>query len=89
MNGGVAFSTVDDDMVDEPALEAAAPRFFPCVALDTDQARDVSFGRALDVTLPGGGRPVALTAPDGTFVALYRAAEDGPPRAVPVAVFVP
>jgi tRNA pseudouridine55 synthase len=72
-------------------LGEAAPRFFPCLALDAAQARDVSFGRALGVELPAeaGEGPVALTGPGGDLLALYRAAQDGAPRAVPVAVFVP
>jgi tRNA pseudouridine55 synthase len=65
------------------------PRFFPCLTLEEEQARDVAFGRALDVSLPGDGRPVGLIAPDGTFLALYRADESAGTRAVPVAVFVP
>jgi tRNA pseudouridine55 synthase len=82
---GAALETGRLDVV---PLAQAAPRFFPCLTLDPDQARDVSFGRALDLALPGEG-PVGLIAPDGAFLALYRAAGGGEPRAVPVAVLVP
>jgi tRNA pseudouridine55 synthase len=70
-------------------LEQAVATFFDCLTLDADQARDVSYGRALAVELPGPG-PVAVLAPDGTFLALYRQEDptpDGEPRAVAVAVF--
>lgn len=70
-------------------LEQAVATFFDCLTLDADQARDVTHGRALAVELPGAG-PVAVLAPDGTFLALYRQADptpEGAPRAVAVAVF--
>jgi tRNA pseudouridine55 synthase len=82
-------AAVEAGRLDVVPLAEVVPRFFPCLALDEDQARDVSFGRALDVALPGDGGPVGLIAPDGTFLALYRAVEGAEPRAVPVAVFVP
>jgi tRNA pseudouridine55 synthase len=75
--------------LDVVPLEEAVPRFFRCRALDEEQARDVSFGRALDLALPGDGRPVALTSPEGRFLALYRADDATTTRAVAVAVFVP
>ena len=52
-------------------LEATVARFFPVLSVDADAARDVGFGRALDLVLPAPG-PVALLAPDGRFLALYR-----------------
>ncbi|QIK68567.1 tRNA pseudouridine(55) synthase TruB [Nocardioides sp. HDW12B] len=70
-------------------LEDAVARFFDCHALDAEQARDVTFGRALTLEVPSDA-PVAVLAPDGTFLALYRRAEagaDGAPRATAVAVF--
>lgn len=70
------------DVVD---LAAAARASFEAVDLTAADAQDVRFGRALpDVALPGSG-PVAMFAPDGTFLALYEAAGAG---ARPVAVFV-
>ncbi|WP_241733119.1 tRNA pseudouridine(55) synthase TruB [Aeromicrobium phoceense] len=70
------------DMV---GLDDAARAAFPGLDLDEDQARDVRFGRALPaVALPAEG-PVAMFAPDGSFLALYEAAGAG---ARPVAVFV-
>ncbi len=72
-------------------LEATVARFFPVLSVDADAARDVGFGRALDLVLPAPG-PVALLAPDGRFLALYRHEtqdHDGAERrARPVAVFV-
>lgn len=51
-------------------IDEAARASFPAVDLDEAGARDVGYGRALGVTLPGAG-PVALFAPDGRFLALY------------------
>jgi len=65
-------------------LEEVARRSFPCLELDADSARAVSFGRALDLRLPDPEQPVAVLGPDGGFLALYR--QDGE-RATPVAVF--
>jgi len=67
------------------SLEDAAARFFPVRRLDDDEARDVSYGRALAVDLGADGA-VALLAPDGTFLALYEQRE--PLVAKAVAVFV-
>ncbi len=72
----------DFRMVD---IADVARRCFPGFDLDPDGARDVTFGRSLDVDLGvSGEEPVAMFAPDGTFLALYRAGGD---RAAPVAVF--
>ena len=71
-----AFSLVD--------ISEVARRCFPSHDLDVDGARDVSFGRPLDVDLGGADGPVAVFAPGGAFLALYR--HDGD-RARPVAVF--
>ena len=65
-------------------IDAAARVFFPVVDLDADQARDVAFGRHLELALPAEG-PVAVFDPDGRFLALYE--QDGE-RAKAVAVFV-
>lgn len=65
-------------------LRSAARMSFPAHDLDPDQARAVGFGRPLPLALPYDG-PVALFAPDGDFLALYRQAGD---IARPVAVFV-
>lgn len=66
-------------------LDTAARAAFTSVDLTPEQAADVRFGRALPgLAVPAGG-PVALFAPDGTFLALYEAAGAG---ARPVAVFV-
>ncbi len=70
-------------------MERTVATFFECLTLNADQARDVSYGRALAVELPAVG-PVALLGPDGTFLALYRQehpVSEGEPRAVAVAVF--
>ena len=65
-------------------LAAVARRCFPSLDLDADRAADVRYGRRLAGTaLPG--EPTAVFAPDGTFLALYRASGDD---AVPEAVFV-
>jgi tRNA pseudouridine55 synthase len=69
-------------------MPEVARRFFACLDVDEAAAREVGFGRALDVRLPAAG-PVAVLGPDGAFLALYehRAQDpDGPAR--PVAVFV-
>ena len=67
------------------AMPDLARRFFPHTAVDASTAEAVSFGRKLELTLPVADGPVALTGPDGDFLAGYR--QDGP-LAVPVAVFV-
>ena len=68
-------------------LSEAAARCFPSYRLDEAQARDVGFGRRLDLAVAEevGEEPVAVFAPDGTFLALYRRSGGG---AAPVAVFV-
>ena len=62
----------------------AARASFRSVDLDDEQAADVRVGRSLVRDL-GGADPVALFAPDGTFLALY---EQRGERAVATAVFV-
>jgi tRNA pseudouridine55 synthase len=64
-----------------PIAEAARTAF-PSVDLDDRQAREVRFGRSLDLELTA---LTAVFAPDGEFLALYEP-RDG--RARPVAVFV-
>jgi tRNA pseudouridine55 synthase len=64
------------------SMTDAARTTFPTVELDEDQATDVRFGRAVDVSLDG---LTAVFAPDGDFLALYEP-RDGVARAV--AVFV-
>ena len=64
-----------------PIAEAARSTF-DAVDLDEEQARDVRFGRALQMQIPG---LAAVFAPDGEFLALYEP-RDGVARAV--AVFV-
>ncbi len=66
-------------------MDDAARRFFPSVDLDEEAARDVGFGRPLQLTLPRADGPHAVFAPDGRFLALY---EDSDGRATAVAVFV-
>ncbi len=65
------------------SLDETARRCFPTLHLDDGQAVDVGYGRALDVRLPAEG-PVALLAPDDTFLALYERRDD---VALAVAVF--
>jgi len=74
-----------DDLAPERVLPMArtARLAFPVLELDESQATDVGFGRKLTVDLGADG-PVALLAPDDTFLALYR--QDGP-LARAVAVF--
>lgn len=75
-----------DDLAADPVvvpLAEAAREGFAAVDVDDAQARDVGFGRPLDLRLAGLS---ALFAPDGTFLALYRPDPDGGAR--PVAVFV-
>lgn len=65
-------------------ISDVARRCFPSCDLDLDGARDVSFGRSLSLDLGHAEGPVAVFAPGGAFLALYR--QDGA-TAVPVAVF--
>ena len=82
---GIAESCADLEHLVVTPLAEAARRFFVAVDLDSHAAEQVRFGRALaDVELPASG-PVALFAPDGTFLALYEQ-RGGDARAV--AVFV-
>ena len=74
---------LEDDLVVLPIGDAAR-QSFPDLDLDEAQAKDVRFGRKLTLTLGHDG-PVALFAPDGTFLALYE--QDGD-LARAVAVFV-
>ena len=64
-------------------MAEAAELSFDCVLVDEDAARDVSFGRGLDISVPGN--PTGLVGPDGELLALYR--PEGA-RAIPVAVLV-
>lgn len=64
-------------------LAEVARAHFSWVELDDAQARDVSFGRALDLTVPAD--PTAVLHGD-RLLALYRPEAD---RAVPVAVLAP
>ena len=61
----------------------AARLSFPVVDLTEDQARDVGFGRALELAVPSD--PTGLIAPSGELLALYRPTEAG---SRPVAVLV-
>ena len=70
-----------DDFAMVPIAEAAR-RTFASVDLDEAQARDVRFGRPLELGLTG---LAAVFAPDGEFLALYEPREG---VARPVAVFV-
>jgi tRNA pseudouridine55 synthase len=75
-----------DELADDFALvdlADVARRSFPSVDLDADEARGVGFGRPLERQLQADG-PVAVFAPDGTFLALY---EQRGAVAAPVAVF--
>lgn len=65
-------------------IAEAARQGFASRDLDEDQAADVRVGRKLDLDLGHSG-PVAVFAPDGTFLALYEQAGE---RARAVAVFV-
>ena len=63
-------------------IEQAARATFPALDLDETQARDVTFGRPLELDLAA---LTAVFAPDGRFLALYEPTAGG--RARPVAVF--
>jgi tRNA pseudouridine55 synthase len=65
-------------------LSDVARRCFATYDLTGDQARDVGYGRPLDIELPTP-RPVAVFDPAGRFLALY---EQRGESAAPVAVFV-
>ena len=78
-----ALEDLAEDFAVLPIADAARASFVP-VDLDEEQAADVRFGRALDLSLPGDG-PHALFAPDGAFLALY---EQRGQQAKAVAVFV-
>jgi tRNA pseudouridine55 synthase len=69
------------------SMEDAARRFFPVVEVDAAGARDVGYGRFLDLEVPGAG-PVAVLGPDGAFLALYERGPGSGAAARPVAVFV-
>ena len=80
--------TLDElaDRYEQLPLEEVARASFPTYELDEQQATDVGFGRklSLDLGTPGDeGGPVALFAPDGTFLALYEQ-QDELARAVAV-----
>lgn len=66
-------------------LDDVARASFPTYELDEAQAADVRFGRALPGLELGSGGPVAVFAPDGSFLALY---EQRGTTAKPLAVFV-
>jgi tRNA pseudouridine55 synthase len=76
-----AGSPADLGMLD---LSVVARRCFASYDLDEEQARDVGYGRRLEVRLDRSG-PVAVFAPDGRFLALY---EQRGEAAAPVAVLV-
>ena len=81
--------SLDDAVVlgDEPpalmSMADAARLSFPVVELTADQARDVGFGRPLELPVPSN--PTGLIAPSGELLALYRPTEAG---SRPVAVLV-
>lgn len=90
--------TIDDASTLEVLQEAdeltmldigeVAGRLFPRCDLDEARAADVRTGRRLvgvDLTELPRDRPIAVFAPDGTFLALY---ERGPSVLKPIAVFV-
>ncbi|HET9420645.1 MAG TPA: tRNA pseudouridine(55) synthase TruB [Nocardioides sp.] len=81
LDRGSTLEQLTDEFAMVPISEAARSTF-DAVDLDEEQARDVRFGRALRVEIPG---LTAVFAPDGEFLALYEP-RDGMARAV--AVFV-
>ncbi len=66
------------------SMADAVARFLPTCTVDEAAARDVGFGRRLDIELPGSG-PVGVLAADGELLALYEPSASG---ARPVAVVV-
>jgi tRNA pseudouridine55 synthase len=82
---GLGESCTDLDDLSVTPLGDAARRSFATVDLEPDTAEHVRFGRPLaDFVMPAAS-PVALFAPDGTFLALY---EQRGRDARAVAVFV-
>ncbi|MCA0296030.1 MAG: tRNA pseudouridine(55) synthase TruB [Actinobacteria bacterium] len=73
-----------DDAPPLLGLADVARRAFPVVEVDARQAREIGYGRSLDLTVPAD--PTALVA-GADLLALYRPGEDG--RAHPVAVLAP
>lgn len=73
------------DAVDAQALRPLgdAVRELPRIDVDEDAARDVSHGKALDLTAPAGDHIAVFH--DGRLIAVYRAAENAlrPDRVVP------
>ena len=81
-----------DRAVELDALEAetellsmadAARLSFPVLQVDAEQARDVGFGRSIEVELDA--EPTGIIGPDGELLALYRPTAGG---ARPIAVLV-
>jgi tRNA pseudouridine55 synthase len=81
VDGARTLEQLADDFEVLPIADAARTAF-PSVDLDDRGARDVRFGRPLDLELDD---LTAVFAPDGEFLALYEHREG---RARPVAVFV-
>ncbi len=87
--GGYDLADVTVDVTAEPdgtaprlmSMADAARRSFPVIGIDEAAARNVSYGKALDLTLD---RLTGLLDPTGALVALYRPGGDG--RAVAEAV---
>lgn len=67
--------TLGDEAPRLMTMAEAAALSFPCVEVDEDEARDVSFGRALRRTVLQD--PTGVIGPDGTLLALYRPHDDG------------
>ncbi|MFT4166497.1 MAG: tRNA pseudouridine(55) synthase TruB [Microlunatus sp.] len=86
------FTLAESQGLDGPELvvtdiSGVARRCFAGLELTAEQAHDVTHGRALrSVTLPA--EQTAVFAPNGAFLAFYRADPDKPGDAVPAAVFV-
>lgn len=68
-------SPIDGEAPPLMTMADGARRSFPCVQVDADQARDIGYGRALDLAVPA---PVTgMIGPDGDLLALYQPDGDG------------
>lgn len=73
--------SLDSAKLEMMTMAQAAALSFPCVEVSAEQAKDIGYGRAIDLALEG--QLVGLISPSGELLALYRPDGD---QARPVAV---